>query len=297
MKQYYAMIAAAGALWGLLSLFFEVLSAAGLTSPQAVGVRTACAAVVMWLWLFVRDRRALKLKTWKHLWYFVGTGMISLAFFNSCYFACIERSTIGLAALLLYTAPVFVMLFSAVLFGEKLTGRKVGALALTVVGCGLATGAFSGGLSVHPAALAFGLASGIGYALYTVFGKFALRDYDSRTITAYTMLFAAIGVLPISQPVQAARIVFSSPQTVIMALCGGVLCTVLPYLLYTKGLTRVDAGKASIVACVEPVVAALVGMLLFGEPLDVGRLGGMALVLAAIVLLNLPVSHRTRTAS
>ena len=38
MKQYYAMIAAAGALWGLLSLFFEVLSAAGLTSPQAVGV-------------------------------------------------------------------------------------------------------------------------------------------------------------------------------------------------------------------------------------------------------------------
>ena len=119
MKQYYAMIAAAGALWGLLSLFFEVLSAAGLTSPQAVGVRTACAAIVMWLWLFVRDRRALKLKTWKHLWYFVGTGMISLAFFNSRYFACIERSNIGLAALLLYTAPVFVMLFSAVLFGEN----------------------------------------------------------------------------------------------------------------------------------------------------------------------------------
>ena len=96
MKQYYAMIAAAGALWGLLSLFFD-----------------------MWLWLFVRDRRALKLKTWKHLWYFVGTGMISLAFFNSRYFACIERSNIGLAALLLYTAPVFVMLFSAVLFGEN----------------------------------------------------------------------------------------------------------------------------------------------------------------------------------
>ena len=100
--------------------------------------------------------------------------------------------------------------------------------------------------------------------------------------SAYTMLFAAIGVLSTLQPVQAARLVFSSPQTVIMALCGGVLCTVLPYLLYTKGLTRVDAGKASIVACVEPVVAGLVGR---------------AFVLAAIVLLNLPVSHRTRTAS
>lgn len=290
MKPFYGMIAAAGALWGLLSLFFEVLSAAGLTAPQAVGVRTVCAAAVIWAWLLVCDRQALRLKTWRHLWYFVGTGMVSLAFFNSCYFACMERSTIGLAALLLYTAPVFVMLFSAVLFGEPLTGRKLGALALTVIGCGLATGAFSGGFNVRPAALAFGLASGVGYALYTVFGKFALRDYDSRTVTAYTMLFAAIGVLPVSQPSRAVDIVFSAPQTVLMALGGGVLCTVLPYLLYTKGLTRVDAGKASVIACVEPVVAALVGMLVFSEPADPGRIAGMALVLAAIAVLNLP--HR-----
>lgn len=166
-----------------------------------------------------------------------------------------------------------------------------GALALTVVGCGLATRAFSGGLSVHSVWLRVSATHFIP----------SLENSPCAIMipapSAYTMLFAAIGVLSTLQPVQAARLVFSSPQTVIMALCGGVLCTVLPYLLYTKGLTRVDAGKASIVACVEPVVAALVGMLLFGEPLDVGRLGGMALVLAAIVLLNLPVSHRTRTAS
>lgn len=145
-----------------------------------------------------------------------------------------------------------------------------GALALTVVGCGLATRAFSGGLSVHSVWLRVSAT------------HFIPSLENSPCAIMYTMLFAAIGVLSTLQPVQAARLVFSSPQTVIMALCGGVLCTVLPYLLYTKGLTRVDAGKASIVACVEPVVAGLVGR---------------ALVLAAIVLLNLPVSHRTRTAS
>ena len=290
MKKSYVRIAAAGALWGLLSLFFGVLSAAGLTSPQAVGVRTVCAAVVLWVWLLVRNPRALRLKRLSHLWYFVGTGMVSLAFFNSCYFICIERSTIGLAALLLYTAPVFVMLFSAVLFGEHLTRRKLVALVLTVLGCGLATGALTGGLSVAPDALAFGLASGIGYALYTIFGKFALRDYDSQTITAYTMLFASLGILPLAQPVAAARIVFSSPSMAVMAISGGVLCTVLPYLLYTKGLKQVDAGRASIIACIEPVVAALVGMAWFGEPLVWGRVAGMALVLLAIALLNLPVS-------
>lgn len=151
-----------------------------------------------------------------------------------------------------------------------------GALALTVVGCGLATRAFSGGLSVHSVWLRVSATHFIP----------SLENSPCAIMipapSAYTMLFAAIGVLSTLQPVQDARLVFSSPQTVIMALCGGVLCTVLPYLLYTKGLTRVDAGKASIVACVEPVVAGLVGR---------------ALVLAAIVLLNLPVSHRTRTAS
>ena len=117
-----------------------------------------------------------------------------------------------------------------------------------------------------------------------------MRDYDSQTITAYTMLFASLGILPLAQPIDAARIVFSSPSMAVMAISGGVLCTVLPYLLYTKGLKQVDAGRASIIACIEPVVAALVGMAWFGEPLVWGRVAGMALVLLAIALLNLPVS-------
>lgn len=289
MKQAYGQIAAAGVLWGLLSLFFKLLSAAGLTAPQAVGVRTAVAALTLWGYLLIRDRAALRLKRLRHLWYFVGTGMISLAFFNSCYFACIDRASIGVAALLLYTAPAFVMLFSAVLFGEKLSARKLAALALAIAGCGFATGAFAGGLTLSVPALLLGLGSGIGYALYTIFGKYALRDYDSTTITAYTMLFAALGVLPISQPMQAAAIVCSSPVHLLAALAGGILCTVAPYLLYTRGLAHVDGGRASILASIEPVVAALVGILCFHEPLSRDRTLGMALVLGAITLLNLPV--------
>lgn len=150
-----------------------------------------------------------------------------------------------------------------------------GALALTVVGCGLATRAFSGGLSVHSVWLRVSATNFI-----PSLENSPLRDYDSRTIGLYYAVCSHRCFVHLAAG--AGRLVFSSPQTVIMALCGGVLCTVLPYLLYTKGLTRVDAGKASIVACVEPVVAGLVGR---------------ALVLAAIVLLNLPVSHQTRTAS
>ena len=288
MKKHYVLIALAGVLWGMLTLVFKALDAAGITALQAVLVRNGIAAVLLWAALALRKPSALRLKKPSHLLYFVGTGMVSLAFFSACYYTCIARAGVGVAALLLYTAPAFVMLLSAPLFQEQLTGRKLFALAMTVLGCGLVTGALTGGLSITPAALLFGLGSGFGYALYTIFGKFALRDYDSLTITAYTVLFAALGVLPFCRPGEAVAILCSSPSLLLTGAASAVLCTIVPYLAYTKGLTTVEGGRASIIASVEPVVAAVIGVVFFGEGMPLSKLLGMALVLGAILLLNLP---------
>lgn len=147
------------------------------------------------------------------------------------------------------------------------------------------TGAFGGGAAVGWKAAAVGLCSGLGYALYTIFGKFALRDYTSETITAYTVLFAAIGTLPFSCPMEMASMI-NTPAAVMLCIASGLFCTVAPYLLYTKGLEGVESGQAAILATVEPVVAALVGILVFREPVTVGKLLGILLILAAIVLMG-----------
>lgn len=288
MKKNYFLIALAGVLWGMLTLVFKTLNAAGITALQAVFVRNGIAAALLWAALAVRKPSALRLKKPVHLLYFVGTGMLSLAFFSACYYTCIASAGVGVAALLLYTAPAFVMLLSALLFHEALTARKLLALLLTIVGCGLVTGALAGGLTLTPAALVFGLLSGFGYALYTIFGKFALRDYDSLTITAYTVLFAALGVLPFCQPGQALAVLCSSPALLLTGVASAVLCTIVPYLAYTRGLTTVEGGRASIIASVEPVVAAVIGFVFFQEGMPASKLLGMALVLFAILLLNLP---------
>ncbi len=282
------LIALAGVLWGMLAMIFKALDAAGVTALQAVLVRNGCAALLLWAVLAVRKPAALRLKRPAHLLYFVGTGMVSLAFFSACYYICIAEAGIGIAALLLYTAPAFIMLLSAPLFRERITGRKLLALGMTILGCGFVTGAFTGGLTLTPYALFIGLCSGLGYALYTIFGKYALRHYDSLTITAYTVLFAALGVLPLCGVGEVAAIFAADPGLLVPAVASAVLCTILPYLAYTRGLAAVEGGRASIIASVEPVVAAAIGFLFFNEGMPPMKLAGMALVLAAIALLNWP---------
>lgn len=281
------MIAAAGVLWGLLSLFFRYFTGLGMDAIQAVCVRNGAAALLTLAYLAARSPEKLRLKRPAHILYFVGTGMVSLAFFNLCYFLCIDLAGVSVAALLLYTAPAFVMLLSAAFFGERIGLRKLGALGLTILGCACVTGALGGGAAVSLRAAAVGLGSGLGYALYTIFGKLALRDYESETITAYTVLFAAVGTIPLSRPAELLSML-ASPSAALVSLASGLVCTVAPYLLYTKGLAGVEPGRAAILATVEPVVAALVGIFVFREAATPAKLLGILLILSSIVLLSLP---------
>jgi len=96
----------------------------------------------------------------------------------------INLTSVGIAAVMLYTAPTLVMLLSIVLFHERMTRRKALVLLMTLCGCGMITGLFNGKLMLSPMGLLASLGSGIGYALYSIFGTFALRrGYQSLTIS------------------------------------------------------------------------------------------------------------------
>jgi DME family drug/metabolite transporter len=284
---YRFMIAGAGILWGLISIFFKLLSAAGLDGFQTITVRFGFSAVLLLIWLAVRSPKLLRIRRPIHLLYFVGTGILSLAAFNFCYYTAIDLAGVSVAALLLYTAPAFVIVFSRLLFGETLTRRKFAALTLTIAGCACMSGALGGALAIPMTALLFGLGSGLGYALYSIFGKLALRDYAPETVTVYSFAFAALGLFPLSHPGELLpRLI--EPDILLPGIGLALLCTVGAYLLYTSGLTHVDAGQASILATVEPVVAALLGFFAFRESATAAKLAGIVLILGAIVLASLP---------
>lgn len=134
----------AGILWGCMGLFVRPLDRKGLSSWDIVFLRAVLTTVIMFVVLLVKDRRLFRIRL-KDLWCFAGTGLLSIVFFNLCYFKEITLTSLSVAAILLYTAPAWVMLLSAVIFRERLTRWKMLALALSFAGLIFVTGVLGGG--------------------------------------------------------------------------------------------------------------------------------------------------------
>lgn len=282
-----ALIIIAGVCWGLIGLFSNYLSAAGLRPEQITVIRCVLACFVIGGYLLIFKRGAFKVRV-KHLWIFLGTGVLSIAFYNVCYFACINMCGLSFAAILLYTAPCFVVLLSAVFFKEHLTRQRGFALIIAFVGCLLVVGVGSGQTSLSGLGILVGLASGIGYALYSIFARVALKHYEAPTVMFYTFLFASLALLPFSEPINIVSLALDSASVFEVMIALALISTVTPFACYTTGLAHMETGKASIMAFVEPMVSLLLGVMVFGEVLTLQNMIGVIGILGAVVLLNLP---------
>ena len=279
-------IITAGILWGCISLFVKQLNAYGFSAMQVSATRCILTAIMMFIYILLTKPDALKIRL-KDIWMFIGTGIISLTLFNCCYFYTIEKSQASIAVVLLYTSPIFVMLFSALLFKEKITLKKIFSLVLCFTGCILVAGLVQNEFTISPAILAVGICSGIFYALYSIFGIYALRKYDTLTVTLYTFIFAAIANLIIGKPVEIVEKTIANPILIPFEIGIAVLCTLLPYLLYTYGLKETPAAKAAILVTTEPLVGALIGIFVFGDPYNFDKITGILLIFTAVILLSL----------
>ena len=281
------LILLAGILWGCMGLFVRPLNAMKLSSWDIVFLRAVFTTLFLAILLLIKDKNLFKIKL-RDLWCFLGTGLLSIVFFNLCYFKAITITTLSVAAILLYTAPAFVMIISAICFKEKITVQKLIALVLSFTGLIFVTGVFSSTQRLTLPTFLIGLGAGLGYALYSIFGRFAIeRGYESYTISFYTFLFAAFATVFFVKPVNIASTVTASPSSILLVLLFVLVSTVIPYITYTLGLKSVENGQASIIASIEPVVAGLNGILWFGEKLSVMVIIGIVLVLAGIIISNL----------
>lgn len=288
MKKFAPMfVLSAGTLWGVMGVFVRKLGTYGFSPLQIACLRILFGAVLFLLITAVFRRDLLKIQP-RDVGLFLGMGLLSLLLFTVCYFTTISLASLSVAAILLYTSPIWVMLMSAVCFREKITRRKLLCAAMAFGGCVLVSGIGSAA-SLSPMVIVTGLLSAVGYGLYSIFGTFALRKYQPLTVTTYAFLFGAAGALLLCNPAQIARVICESGQPgrlVLLITVTAFVTAVLPYLLYTVGLSRMRASAAAIMASIEPVVATTAGALVFGEALTVPAFAGIALVLGAIVVLN-----------
>lgn len=275
------------ALWGTISFYVKHLYHFGFTPMEVVTLRVWTSALILVLYLLITNRKRLKLDKLTDVKYFIGTGIFSIVFFNYCMFTAIEISSIPVASALLYTGPAFVTILSYFLFQEPFTRVKITALFITLFGTSLVVGLIPFNKEAFKiTSIIFGIGSGIGYALYSIFSKYALRKYTSLTITTFTFLTAAVALTPFF-PYKEKGGLLMEPEVLAYAFGLGLLPTALAYIVYTHGLNQTEASKAAILTTVEPVVATIIGIFIFQEAFSFIQMIGMACIIFAVIVIQL----------
>lgn len=280
------LVAAASVLWGILFVFVRKLSEADFSAMDVVCIRAYGSVLFLFPGLMVVNRKLLKVRI-KDSWCFVGTGVFSIVFFSYCYFRNVQLSSAAFASILMYTSPVWVTLMSMIFFKEKMNGGKWIALVMALVGCTLVSGMIGGAGAVSVQGILLGLGSGIGYGLYSIFGRFALnKGYHPMTVSAYTFLLACVGVLPFVSVSSIISKFVQKPVLLVPALCMAVLSTAMSFSLYTLGLAHMEPGRAAVLATLEPIVSTVVGVVLYQESISGAMFVGIVLVLVSSIIIS-----------
>jgi len=275
----------ASLLWGTSAIFFKLLTPFGFAPIQLTAMRGIVSAVSIILYALITNRKLFKAGK-KELLLFISSG-ISVFLTAFFYYASIAHSSVSTAAMLMYTAPVFVTAYSVAFLGEKLTRSKVIAIVMVVVGCALVSG-IAGGVECSFLGFALGLSSGIMYSTYNIIARIAMMN-KSNSLSATLYCFTTMGVISlfagdISGIAQIAQTDIAATLPLIIGI--GIFTCVLPYFLYTLALRNIPAGTASAIGILEPIAATVFSMAFFGEILTVSGFLGIVLVLSAVFILS-----------
>ena len=295
------MILFSGVFWASSCLFIHYLEQyTALSSLQITTVRIFVAALTLNLLLIIKGRGfSLYRISLRSLLLTLLSGLLSVFAMCMFYYRCISETSAAVAVILLYTAPIFVMLLSWIFFRERLTLKKIVAFLFAIVGCALVSGIVSG-VRISSIGVMFGLLAAFTYSLYGILTAIFMKsNREPLTFTTLNFSVAAIAALFVSDPVQIVQITVASPVAAWLPLVytALALCTaVIPFLLYTVGIKEVKPDTASILAFTEPIAACLFGTLILKEPLAPLGVLGILCVCTAILILNVrPQSRKSRS--
>jgi drug/metabolite transporter (DMT)-like permease len=218
--------------------------------------------------------------------FFAAYGLLGVAVFNALWVYSVDFNGATLAVVLVYTGPAFVAIAAHWLFHEPITRLKVLAIALSLVGCVLVTGAYDLTLvRLNPLGVLCGAGVGVGFAFYSVFGKLSAPRYSPWTATAYSFGFGAFFLLLTQMPAQLVSM-GNAPLgwLTLFVLAAGP--TLAGFALYTLSLGYLPVSVASLIATLEPVFTAVMAFFLLGERLSTVQIVGALLIILGVTTLR-----------
>lgn len=284
------LVVAAAGLWGCWSIVFRSAEASS-TRPLSAATETAVVFVVMFvamapIALWTRRRvvaAGVARRRTRSTLAIVGLLGVVDALNALCFFEAMQRTTVAIAVLCHYLTPVLVALLSPLILGEPRRRSTFVALGLSLTGLVLLLQPWGqvGADDVVGAALA--AFSAVFYAASLFLGKTLFSSYATWELAAWPKV-TSIPILVVAAALSAGGIALEARPGLIL-LVGGIVCGALPLWLFYAGLTRLQASQVSVLTLVEPLVAVLVGVLVWGEPLALlGVLGGALVVWGAAII-------------
>lgn len=285
MKKDYLWITLAGILWGTSGIFVGWLTPYGFTSLPLTAFRGLVAFICLAGYCLLQNRSAFRIRQ-AHLLLFLGIGLTQFAT-ATCYFLCMQMTSVATAVVLMYTSPVYVMLFSVLFWKETFSFTKGLAVSGMLIGSALVSG-IVGGAAFHGWGIAIGILSGITYGCYSLLTKTALKKgYSPLSPVLYGSLLMGLLALPTVEGRVTANAVAQNPLIVLLLLLGlGVMTFVLPFFLYGKGLQGLSAGTASTLSIVEPMAATLLSVVVLHDSIGLLQFIGIVLILLSVILLG-----------
>jgi drug/metabolite transporter (DMT)-like permease len=290
----YAMVATSATLFAINGSVMKVTLGSGLTPVELAQIRHTCAAVLFLAFLVVLAPARLRVGR-RELLFLAAFGVLCIAFQQWLYLVAIENVPIGVALLIIFTAPLFVALFARFVYREQIRRRVWLALVLCITGLALVVEIWAGvAFSTVGVTAAFG--SALILTAYYVMAEHERKRRDAVSLTFYGFLFAALlwavihplwsfpwDVLDDRVSLQGNLSEYSAPVWVLVAFIV-VFGTMVTFSLLTGSLRHLSATRASIVASLEPVVATVVAWAWLGETFGVTQLVGGAIVIVGILV-------------
>ncbi len=279
------IIVISAALWGVISLFSKPLKLMGFSALQIVAMRSFMAAVMIGLFMLIVDRSLFKIKL-KDLPLFICSGIIGFAFCVYCYTDSIVENGAGVAAMLMYSSPIWVVLISRFLFKEKINIFKIIALLGVLGGCVMVS--LGGELRITLIGALLGIGSGVGFAMVSIFSKLSSnKGYSSLTTQFYVFIFAGLVSFIGGKGWEIPDMIATDYNSLLYFFLLSLISTALPYVLYGFALKKVPASTAGILSSLEVVVGALAGFIAYQENIGILGVFGILIMLASLVLMEL----------
>jgi len=256
--------------------------------PTVLAAGRATAAFVVLVAILGLFRRSdLRIKV-RDVPFFAVFGVAGLAMVHFTYFKTISLTNVATAILLEYLAPILVLIVSVAFMKERFTWTLPAGVGLSIAGCALVVGAAGGGgVVVSPAGLAWGLASAVFFAAYTLMGAVAVRRFSPYTTLVWGLAFASVFWLALLGPRTVAS-VFLDPKTAAAVVFMAIVSTVVPFSAFLVALHHIPPTNATVTSTIEPLIAGVGAFLLFGESFSLMQMFGGVLVVAAIMVVQLP---------